>query len=500
MAGTPIELEVKAIVDAAINDLKRVSGSIENIDDSSKKATGGTNKLASGLLQLAGTVGIAASIGGFVTSMKNLADVSIQTAARAQELKAKFDVTFGQAAPKARQELENFGDTVHRSNLDLQEMSANIQAVLSAMGMNKSEAAELSVELTKLAVDMGAFNNASDTDVLVALRAAISGEYESMKRYGVVLNEATVAQELLNMGIEGGTKAATAAEKAQARFNVIMTATKDAQGAAAREADSYTNISKGLESALTDLHAALGQRLIPAMTEFKKATTGVVEAITENIERTNLLTEAQEMGIISMQDYVLETRFHRDVLEMTDEELAQLIETEKQQEEQTARNTEAVSALSDAHTNYGAALDEVATAQADLEKAQQSWLESTANEVVSALGSMKVEGDSYKDALLAIDEVFGTNETAEAEHKQRIEDIVAAYSKTGDIEDFRTALAGLKDDELPKTTEQLEAARSKAEEFRLEIQELRDLAEEPLRFQFQFELTGDTDIMRFNTP
>ena len=496
MAGTPIELEVRAIVDQAINDLKRVSTSIDNVDDSSKKASGGTNKLASGLLQLAGTVGIAASVAGFVTGLKNLAEVSLETASRAQELKSKFDVTFGQAAPKARTELANFGDVVGRSNLDLQEMGANIQAVLSAMGMNKTEAADLSVELTKLSVDMAAFNNASDADVLVALRAAISGEYESMKKYGIVINEARIQQELFNMGVEGGTKAATAAEKAQARFNIIMQSTKDAQGAAAREADSYSNVSKGLEAALTDLHAALGERLIPAMTDFKKATTGVIETIANNISRTNLLTEAQELGIITMQDYILETRFHRDALEMTDEELLKLIEDQKSSEEQNGRNTDAVNALTAAHSSYQGALDEVATAQADLQKAQQSWLESTANEVVSALGSMKVEGESYKEALTAIDEVFGTNEAAEAEHKQRIEEIAKAYSETGDLEGFRTALAVLKDDELPQTTEQLEAARSKAEEFKLELEELRGLAEEPFKFQFIFETTGDTDPFR----
>lgn len=66
------------------------------------------------------------------------------------------------------------------------------------------------------------------------------------------------------MGITGGTKAATDAEKAQARMNIIMRATTDVQGAAAREAGGFASQIKALEADAKELGESIGADLLPA--------------------------------------------------------------------------------------------------------------------------------------------------------------------------------------------------------------------------------------------
>ena len=185
-------------------------------------------------------------------------------AGNAAETQGKFEQVFGEMSEDAQDWAEAYGDAVGRATTDLQDMLATTGAIVKAMGMTGEASVEFSEQIAQLAVDMGSFHNASDIEAFNALRSAITGEYEPMKRFGVIVNEAKVEQELLNMGIRGGTKAATDAEKAQARMNIIMRATTDAQGDAARTAGSFSNQMKALEADAKELAESIGADLLPA--------------------------------------------------------------------------------------------------------------------------------------------------------------------------------------------------------------------------------------------
>lgn len=214
-------------------------------------------------------------------------------AGNAAETQGKFEQVFGEMSEDAQDWAEAYGDAVGRATTDLQDMLATTGAIVKAMGMTGEASVEFSEQVAQLAVDMGSFHNASDIEAFNALRSAITGEYEPMKRFGVIVNEAKVEQELLNMGIRGGAKAATDAEKAQARMNIIMRATVDAQGDAARTAGSFSNQMKALEADAKELGESIGADLLPAaqrgieivrrlITGFKnldRGTRGVIIAV-----------------------------------------------------------------------------------------------------------------------------------------------------------------------------------------------------------------------------
>lgn len=189
--------------------------------------------------------------------------LSTEAAGDAAETQSKFEEVFQGMSNSAEMWAESYGDAAGRATTDLQDMMATTMSIVKAMGMGYSEGTEFSEVITELAVDMASFNNSTDPEAFNALRAAITGEYESMKRYGVVLNEAKVEQELLTMGVKGGTKAATDAEKAQARLNIILRATADAQGDAERTADSFSNQVKALQADMKEMGETVGEDLLP---------------------------------------------------------------------------------------------------------------------------------------------------------------------------------------------------------------------------------------------
>ena len=212
MATTVDTLVVR--IEADMKDMRRGLKRLEA--DVSKS----TNKMSSSFKKMgtAMKVGVAAII---VRQGARAGSALISLSSDIEEMQGKSKVVFGNFRKNVVKELTEFGDAVGRSSFELEEMASSVQDTFVPMGFARGEASKLSVELTKLAVDTASFNNASDTQTMEAFKSALVGNHETVRRFGVVITEATLNQELLNMGIQGGAKAATNAQKVQARLNLI---------------------------------------------------------------------------------------------------------------------------------------------------------------------------------------------------------------------------------------------------------------------------------------
>lgn len=199
-------------------------------------------------------------------------------AATAQEVGSKFDTVFGNNAEAVREWGDEFANQVGRSRTQITEFLASNQDLFVPLGFDSDSAESLSKQVTGLAVDLASFNNKADADVMNDLQAALTGSGEVMKKYGVILSQAAVDQELVRKGMD--PKAATEAQKAQARLNIIMAGTTAAQGDAVRTGGSFTNTMKALTANASDLSVVLGEHLIPPATYvfglFNRAATAVL--------------------------------------------------------------------------------------------------------------------------------------------------------------------------------------------------------------------------------
>jgi hypothetical protein len=203
----------------------------------------------------------------------------VNMASAVEEMQSKSSVVFGRFVESVRGELEKFGDAVGRSTFELEGMASSIQDTFVPMGFARGEASKLAVQLTKLAVDVASFNNASDVETMMAFQSALVGNHETVRRFGVVITEATLKQELLRMGINKTADEITNAEKVQARLNLIIAGTADAQGDAERTSGSFANSSKALSSALDEL-------TVTAITPMLPALTGIVIGLTNAVKAT----------------------------------------------------------------------------------------------------------------------------------------------------------------------------------------------------------------------
>jgi hypothetical protein len=254
------------------------------------------NKLAKGLRgaakQLKGFSEAAASAGRKILAVGAAGiagfGLAVKAASSLEETMNKFNVVFGDSAGAVKAWGNDFASSVGRGQRQIAEFMAGTQDLLVPLGFAADNATALSKSVTALAVDLASFNNMAEADVVRDLHAALTGSGEVMKKYGVIVSEAAVKQELLNQGMD--PKTASNQAKVQARLNIIMRGTTAAQGDAIRSLGSFANQTKALRGRIEDAAAAIGTALLPVVTPLVTKATAAVKIVSDWIAKNERFT------------------------------------------------------------------------------------------------------------------------------------------------------------------------------------------------------------------
>lgn len=190
---------------------------------------------------------------------------AVNAASDLNETVSKTGVIFGAAA----KDVLAFGETTARtmgiSKTAALDAASTFGVFGKAAGLTGTQLATFSTDFTALAADLASFNNTTPEDAIQALGAALRGESEPIRRYGVLLSDAVLKQEALNLGIYDGSGALTAQQKVLAAQAAIYKQTGDAQGDFARTSDGLANQQRILSASLQDTQAAIGKALLPVV-------------------------------------------------------------------------------------------------------------------------------------------------------------------------------------------------------------------------------------------
>lgn len=244
-----------------------------SLDDTQMKA--GLRGLSSRFASMARTATFAGtalvSVGSLLLTPLGL---SAKAASDMQETMSKFNVVFGQNSAAMKAWGDNFAGQVGRSKRQVASFLSGAQDLLVPIGFEPGEAEGFSKQITELAVDLASFNNMADADTMRDLQAALTGSGEVMKKYGVIVSESAVKQELLNQGLD--PRNVTEREKVLARLNIIMRGTTAAQGDAIRTASGFANQMKRAYASVENLAVSIGNALLPVVTPLvSRLGTGV---------------------------------------------------------------------------------------------------------------------------------------------------------------------------------------------------------------------------------
>jgi len=235
---------------------------LANSSRASREVSSFTNKAESQFKGLAKVIASAFAFKQIADGFKRI----VNAASNLEEVSSKFNTVFeGQIALASKFE-KQLVSSYNLSTRAARQYLSSIQDLLVPMGVSANQAAQLSGEVVKLAADLGSFNNLPTAKVMEDIQSALVGNFETMKKYGVVLNETVVKQEAYNSGIAKAGESLTAAQKAQAAYNLIVQGSQAALGDVSRTSNSFANQWKRLVAITENFSAALGTKLLPKIT------------------------------------------------------------------------------------------------------------------------------------------------------------------------------------------------------------------------------------------
>jgi hypothetical protein len=229
-----------------------------------------------------GRLGIAmkAAAGAFIVTKAIQGIKSVTMAASdLNESMSKTRVIFGRSAGAIEQFSNRAATSMGLSKTAALDAASTFAVFGKSAGLSGKELTGFSTRLVGLSADLASFYNTSPEEAITAIGAALRGESEPIRRYGVLLDDATLKQQALAMGIIKTTKGSlTPQQRVLAAQAQILKQTSDAQGDFQRTAGGAANQSRIFAAQVANAKAQIGVGLLPAMTSLMPVLNEIVKA------------------------------------------------------------------------------------------------------------------------------------------------------------------------------------------------------------------------------
>jgi len=246
---------IAPIVSTFDNDgVRKATKAFGRLSDAAKTSFGkiaGAAKVTATAVAGIGVVGVAGAL------------KAVDAASDLEEAISKAGVLFGDGADEVERFAEGAAKALGQSKQEAIDAAATFAIFGKSAGLAGDDLVGFSTDFVELASDLASFNNTSPEDAVQAIGAALRGESEPLRRYGVLLNDATLKQEALALGIYDGEGALTAQQKVLAAEQAIYKQTADAQGDFARTSDGLANKQRILRAQLANVTTEIGSKLLP---------------------------------------------------------------------------------------------------------------------------------------------------------------------------------------------------------------------------------------------
>ena len=242
------------------------------VDIFANDRTGGVlGKINSGLGSILTTAA------GFITgqlfmqagaAITDFATSSISAASNLNETISKSKQIFGESSAELLKWSEASATSFGLSKGAALDAASGFAVFGKAAGLAGGELVDFAEENVGLAADLASFYNTTSEEAATAITAAFRGETEPIRKYGIMLDDATMRQEALALGIVSTTKEAlTPQQKVLAAQSLMFKQTGDAQGDFARTSDGLANQQRILAAQLENTKTQLGDAFLPVITK-----------------------------------------------------------------------------------------------------------------------------------------------------------------------------------------------------------------------------------------
>ena len=279
------------VVDKYSKELKDFSKKINETNDELKKlqdnfakGSDGAKKLSDSL-SLIKKVGVGAAVLYVGNKIKDLGKFAIESASKMDELANVTRQVFESSTKEIEQWAKTIDKEIGRSIYQMQNFASIYGSMFKGAGFDTSFFKKISKDLATFTADFSSFFNVTDDEAFTAIKGVLTGETEALKRYGLILNDTTMAKYALAQGIKEKWQNLDTATKMQLRYNKLMEMTTYIQGDASRTIDGYANSLKKAEGLIDNIATAMGRKLLPFATKVVHMFNGIAEAIDDMLSK-----------------------------------------------------------------------------------------------------------------------------------------------------------------------------------------------------------------------
>ena len=227
-------------------------------------------------------IGAAAAAGAFAVK---IGVDAVSAASDLVETQNKVSEIFGESSDKVLKFAETSVTALGQTATEALDAAATFAQFGMSAGLADQELVDFSTDLVTLSSDLASFNNTSPEQAVEAIGSALRGSSKPLRAYGILLDDAKLRQEGLNLGISNGTSKLTASQKVLAANAVIYKESTVAQGDFSRTSEGLANTTRILSAAMKTASATIGESLVQAL-EGATASMGGSKGLADKIEET----------------------------------------------------------------------------------------------------------------------------------------------------------------------------------------------------------------------
>lgn len=263
------------IAEAYVQITPRIDGVAAGLNSQLSTELGAAGGVAGGAMATGVSTGFGSKIQGLLkpaligagllatAAVGNFLKDSVGAASDFAEQGAAVGQVFGTAAGTINQFAEGAATALGQSKTQVLDAAKQFGIYGNAAGMAGEDNAKFSTDLVTLATDLASFNNTSVDDALMALGSGLRGEAEPLRKFGILLDDATLKQAYFAETGEKVTGALTPQQKIIAANASIFQQSAIQQGDFARTSEGLANQQRILDANMANLGITIGTTLLP---------------------------------------------------------------------------------------------------------------------------------------------------------------------------------------------------------------------------------------------
>ena len=274
------------------NKMTTIQAGLRGVNSAAKRAGGGIREFGSRVnttrLNLASLVTVVQGAISVLMPLVRLFSSTISEAIEWEGIAARFGRGFGDQANEVYEWVQRLNKEMGINVQQFMQYSSVFATMLTGFGVGTRDAGKMALGYTELIYDIWAGYNdvyKNFADAADAVKSAIAGEVEPIRRAGFTIVESTLEQTAANHGLKISLENATEAQKSYLRYLTLVDQAhaQNLVGTYARELNTAEGLMRTFAQQLKSLAQAFGSLFLPILVKVMPWLQAFVNLLTEAI-------------------------------------------------------------------------------------------------------------------------------------------------------------------------------------------------------------------------